>query len=1051
MRPSILKMTAFGPYSTHEVIDFTELKESNLFLITGPTGSGKTTIFDGICIAMYGETSGNIRKSEHLRSQFAIDDLLTEIELTFELRNNIYNIKRIPIQERKKKKSEGYTIQKPEATLTINPGAGEKVIVGVSNVNKEIESIMGINAEQFRQIMMIPQGDFRKLLLASSEEREKILEKLFDTTIYQSMQRKLDDQAKVLHREIKDQQNIRNHEFEKIDANEDLAFQELVNCEFKDVDEITKKLNEIIKLDQNELEDKNKQQIETNQQKENTLKKLEQAKSTNTQFEQLDNKTVSLTSHQANNNEIKLLTQRVLLGQKALLIVPVEMQVVEKEKILSDKKTTLELKNKEYEKCTIDFEKSKKAYEQLSSNEEMTKREELVEKTAFLSKFVQKVIDVDTYKNESEKLKAKQQVNTQNEIKYQDVISTNEEKLLVLQEKIAKMETQILKIPVLELQKQQIKSYNDDMEKIIDYQKKINLLENQIETLATEKLDGNESFLLLNKTYDDIKDAFFKNQSARLAEGLKDGEACPVCGSTEHIHIAEATERIVTRDQLDEAEKNARIAEQNMSKLNDAYINLEKNIDEKKSALDEALKALIEKNVLKDEIIQSDNLLCSIEDYMKNYSDELKSIADTISEIKNLQGELSNQKRLLDNMKDQIKNSQALYESSKNDMHTNEINLKGLEKSIEVIHKDVPEEFRSLEKLNLAIEEANVQKEESIKAYQKSRENFDMLQKQYEGLKASIKELNNTITELEIEVTGLNKLMDEQIISHGFDSLEAYQFAKYDKVLVEKDQLIIENHKKEEDALKSQIEALKEALKNKEKEDITIYSSELDELNIKIEAYSNISRKIDRRLEQNKKILQRANEISESIKEKEVVYGVVGNLAKVAMGKNSKNVSFVRFVLSSFLEDILVSANQRLIQMAQGRYRLIITDEKERKDSRSGLDLGVFDEWTGKERHVKTLSGGESFKASLAMALGLSDVVQNYAGGVQLDTMFIDEGFGTLDQESLDSAISCLVDLKNKGRLVGIISHVQELKERINVRLEVKTNNGGSHSQFYIG
>ena len=187
-----------------------------------------------------------------------------------------------------------------------------------------------------------------------------------------------------------------------------------------------------------------------------------------------------------------------------------------------------------------------------------------------------------------------------------------------------------------------------------------------------------------------------------------------------------------------------------------------------------------------------------------------------------------------------------------------------------------------------------------------------------------------------------------------------------------------------------------------------------------------------------------------AVKIKSKRYELLGNLARVAQGQNPARVTFERYVLAAFLEDILEAANIRLNQMSQNRYQLYRTDEKERKNKQSGLELEVFDQYTGKARHVKTLSGGESFKASLSMALGLSDVVQSYAGGVRLDTMFIDEGFGTLDQESLESAINCLIDLQKTGRLIGIISHVQELKERIDVRLEVSSGYTGSATRFVV-
>jgi exonuclease SbcC len=287
-----------------------------------------------------------------------------------------------------------------------------------------------------------------------------------------------------------------------------------------------------------------------------------------------------------------------------------------------------------------------------------------------------------------------------------------------------------------------------------------------------------------------------------------------------------------------------------------------------------------------------------------------------------------------------------------------------------------------------------------------------------------------------------------QLENKGFESVEAYELGKLSDENVLAKQKQVEAYTKEKSALISQKEQLEKESKQLQVVDIEVYEKRLyqrKEDRVKLDETFNQKKY---RYEHNQKILELVGSYQSQIGEKEAKYAVLGNLAQVAQGNNPLRISFERYVLAAFLEDVLTAANMRLTKMTFGRYSLHRSDDLERKNRQSGLELQVFDNYTGKMRHVKTLSGGESFKTSLAMALGLSDVVQSYTGGIQLDTMFVDEGFGTLDQESLDSAINCLVDLQKRGRLIGIISHVQELKERIESRLEIYSTQTGSRTEF---
>jgi exonuclease SbcC len=285
----------------------------------------------------------------------------------------------------------------------------------------------------------------------------------------------------------------------------------------------------------------------------------------------------------------------------------------------------------------------------------------------------------------------------------------------------------------------------------------------------------------------------------------------------------------------------------------------------------------------------------------------------------------------------------------------------------------------------------------------------------------------------------------------GFENTDAYTKAKMTDEDIEYNTATIENHTKQLHSLTKSYETLRHQTKDQHIVDMASFESTIETLRQKTKAYGDQKGVIVSRIKNNSLMLEHVKVRNLKIRNEEEEHQVLGHLSNMAKGNNTYRITFERYVLAAFLEDIIVAANLRLTQMTDGRYLLSRTQELQRRNAKGGLELEVYDNYTGMNRHVKTLSGGEGFMASLSMALGLADVVQSYAGGVQLDTMFIDEGFGTLDQESLDSAINCLVDLQKTGRLVGIISHVQELKERIDTRLEVLGTNIGSHTRFVVG
>jgi len=353
-----------------------------------------------------------------------------------------------------------------------------------------------------------------------------------------------------------------------------------------------------------------------------------------------------------------------------------------------------------------------------------------------------------------------------------------------------------------------------------------------------------------------------------------------------------------------------------------------------------------------------------------------------------------------------------------------------------------------LEKLNQRIKNIKSNLFQKEEEYDKAREDIKDLELQISGLASQINEIEENLKSLENDLLTQENQLNKDILKNGFSSI-----TQVEESLLEEEELFelkdsVKRFNNNIIQYSQQKLKLEQELSNKNQKDMFLLEAQLDSIKKDQRQISNEIKELEQWKKHNEQSYKQAKKLFNEISEGEELYKVLGELASVAKGRNPAGITFERYVLASFLEEIIIAANTRLKTMTLGRYQLFRSQTLERKNQQSGLDLEVLDSYTGKMRHVKTLSGGESFKAALAMALGLSEVVQSYAGGVDIQTMFIDEGFGTLDPESLDSAIECLMLLQSSGRKAGIISHVPELKERFSTQLQIISSTKGSTTKY---
>lgn len=1052
MRPIKLKMIAFGPYNGIETIDFNDLEDRKLFLITGPTGAGKTTIFDAICYALYGVTNGNDRPEKSVKCQSAPIDLQCEVELEFELHGKTYTLNRIPSQEKKKIRGEGTRLISPEATLSIE---GKEIPeTGAKHVTSYIETLIGLKVEQFRQIMMIPQGEFRKLLMANSDERTGILKNIFSTNLYSTIQHKFKEEKLALEGTIRKAVDKRNNEIERIEvdtlseSNSEMV--SLITAVDKNTSLILEKTSDLIEEDKAVKEIKQKELDAEKEKLKDLVSEKEKAKMNNQRIERFNQVVQRVDALKLDSDRINDERAKLMKLEKASTVMPLEIAILNRKKELNDKGEAL----KKVKNLLLDeTEKFKMAEENLKisdSSEVNAQIESLRKEDVLLNSYVENVQGFTESQEEIIRVRQEKErlIASRNNVKEQ--LAKEKEQQTINDAKIN--DNSRVKELLLENEGAQgtlsshIKLLNEFMNSENMYQKLLadrNDSEKNLRRHETIIADKEHVFKTQKKIY-------HLNQAALLAKELSEEEACPVCGSTEHVKLAELTEDHVTEDELATVEAHLNTAIDKKRAVELEHQTVKVKLESTLETMEAMLLLLLEKQVIseKNESIEDNKEIVERKIVVLNL--ELGALKESYLKLEE-KLEIYNKA-----IKDQTLLSEGFVkreaELATVDEALIKVDLELAKKSSnnETLIKDIPEDLRSVESLTMKINSIVKTLEKITKEKEASITHHKNISDQMIQLKSRSEEMASDFDGLTHKYKTEKNAFIKAVTDEGFESVDIYQGFKAQVALIKEIQDVIQTHKQAMHTAEQEHEGMLKEIKDFVIKDIREFDTQLEAVQVTEKSISDDLSKIERRVEINEAQIRQITKITEAIKEDEDNYKLLGKIADIINGKNAKNITLERFILKTYLNDILDVSNQRLKVMTNNRYSLKISEILTDGRSSGGLDLEVTDSFTGLPRSVKTLSGGESFKASLSMALGLAEVVQSYAGGIQLDTVFIDEGFGTLDQESLDSAINCLIQLQDTGRLVGIISHVEELKERINTQLIIETNELGSSTRFVV-
>ncbi|WP_050614895.1 AAA family ATPase [Bacillus testis] len=1038
MRPQKLVLQAFGPYAGKEIIDFTQLENRNMFVISGKTGAGKTTIFDGISFAIFGKASGDDRSAPDMRSHFADSSIMTEVSLTFQLRERTYHIWRSPMQEKQKKSGEGFTTINARAELfEVKDGVKELLAANVRDVDEKIKDIIGLDAVQFKQILMIPQGEFKKLLTSESKEKESILQKLFHTQMYKRMEEKLKEKSSFLKKEEEKIQLELSSCIEDIRWFEQASEQEenpagtskeTLSRLKKDIERTESRLDDL-KIRQKEAENKEKA---INEQ----LFKANQIVSMFKEKEQLSEAKEQLANQQEQMNKDQ---ESIKWAQKASTLEKQEQSYIRIGKRVNESKKQIEALKARAEHAKLAVVSAHERYKAEESKKE--DRERAANEWVNLQEMKKDVLAFTQLEEETRMQSEEWKKNAQ-------ALSIQQQKLKDLHEELERLKAQIAGCEKADMLYAQEKHMAEQLEEGAELSKQI---EQQIDNIKIlqEQLKEKEELITVQKNkeqesaqqLDHLQEQLFASHAVLLASHLRAGESCAVCGSKDHPNPARHHGGDVTQEMYDRFKRKKDEQTELLQKALREYDRMALELQTLRGNChkdEEKLQAIVRKLHL-----EGDEVKQQLEDGLAASTDKLKQLEQQIEQLPALK-EAFEKKFEIDRQLQKTVEELQEKESKQKEKHIQ------LETRLQSMKERVPEYLRSYASYEQALRKAEELKNKLQQQLEQAQGEWQKLLQEEAKVKSTLEAEERNIGMMETELNEQRALFKTEMEKQGFQTYAMYDSAKRTEEELNGMQAAIDAYNREMQRIASLLAEMEKKLSN-------VAMPDIEEIKAQLQAAQDLN--ADYRRKVNDLAILLANNLringklsSGILKQDELQnqYRQIGHLYEISKGQNPFRITFERFVLTSFLDDILLEANERLTKMTSGRYSLIRKVDPTRKNIQSGLELSVFDQYTGMERHVKTLSGGESFKASLSLALGLAAVVQQNAGGISLETMFIDEGFGTLDPESLDQAVESLLEIQSSGRLVGIISHVPELKERIDARLEVRGTQTGSTTKFVL-
>lgn len=1003
MKPIRLTMSAFGPYAGEQVIDFEKLGDRGIYLITGDTGAGKTTIFDAITFALYGEASGSGRDDARMfRSKYAQPDTPTFSELVFSYRGKEYTVRRNPEYERPKARGEGTTRQPADAELIFTDG--RQPVTKTKNVTRAVTELIGLTRDQFTQIAMIAQGDFLKLLLSDTQERSQIFRRIFHTENFQNLQYRIkNDTGKVYAQYSRQKDRMQNLADGIITEKTEVAASAVRNGETeREHTGASEEPDESEKAGGKEAERRDQAIFPEEQGEETTLSEAEPDLLQTQKEGKKESLSEALAVYQPGWEEEllpllqksvkndRLLEKELKLQQSTLRLrlESINQQIGVGQQRISLARERTRLQNAlEKDRHLLDEAKKKREEEQ----EKQPEREALLLKISAEEKQMEEYRRLDRLQVERMNARTEYDNAYVTEKRLTEQIETDKKTLA--EKKQLLEDGSGARAAEVQL-RQEMDKYQKQWTELTNFSGQTQSIRKNRETLFRKQREyrkASEEFDVLEKKWQSLNRNFLDAQAGMLAETLADGVPCPVCGSLMHPHPAVADEKAPDQKAVQDARKAADQKQKEIAAASAAA-------GEQKAQAESRMQAFLEAiRVYLTQIPENEW------DNIQNKSmKRLEIPEDIVTMLQKISGQVW-----------------KAYQTSE----------KKLKVTIQVIQqnqrlqREIPKTEKNLQELE---EKRNAQRE---------------IQTQK---KETMRNLDSRMQEMRLELPFSSRAEAQHHMDDRRNELKRQQDQAKEAETTYHQR---ENQKNNHEAQLATVEKSLSGMPAVQLGELQIQRETLD---AEIKNIQNEMDQISYRLRTNARIFEEMQELSVSMRELGERYGWMNSLSATVNGTLSgkEKIMLETYVQMSYFDRIIRQANLRFMGMSGGHYELKRREEGLGQKSQSGLELDVIDHYNGSERSVKTLSGGESFMASLSLALGLADEIQQSAGGIQLDTMFIDEGFGSLDEETLDQAMETLASLGDGNRLVGIISHVGELKERIDRKIVVtKDRTGCSHAE----
>ena len=1054
MKPVYLKMQAFGSYQ-QAYIDFTQV-QNGLFLITGDTGAGKTTIFDAITFALFDATSGGKRSGEMMRSQYARQDLITEVEFQFLYFDKIYTVIRRPRQDKYKAKTDeaGRTVYEknktplgPDVELILPDGTsypGKK-----TETDKKIREIIGLDAVQFTQIAMLAQGDFMKLLQASSKDRMEIFAKIFDTRIYQQIEHELMERAKASNAGLKRNEEAIQMELQRLQAMEGSGYEELLeeNKNFHAsarAEEVTQFIQQLI-TEAEETQNHLTEQIKNDEKR---------------QLQLIDAKNIAEAFNAVWEKYQSFLKTKQQLDdqQEAMEELQNRLQLAKKAEAVHQKECVYQERHQEAEQCRAELEQMQTAIETLEISRKQqepiaseTKRMYEQQQPELQSSIARIEATYPQYREYEEAVRQQKETQKQCSVlqkQWDDAEKTLAEKTAqkqTLTEQKTQLEQKQEHVEVLDATIREQKTLADELQALLQ----------AIEQLELDRAEGQRLRKLANdaaaeerkqkETYNQLYQQFLDSQAAILAQSLEDGKPCPVCGSVHHEPVAHKTGSLVesstlktAKEQMESAAAKAQKASEKVTEAVSMYL---------------AKKADVEKNGQKyyDSSYRLDTVTEQDVQRKKETAEQsLKQLQKRRSEAEKNQRLLQECEKQLQELEQELKQKTEAQQTIGKALQEKNLEQNGLQTTAATLKQQLQYDTEA---------EARQEAEQQLYRLQQLKSKMEAEDAAMQNLVSQLREKqgalqtqqNTLISLLEKQNTAW-QLFVQTLQEQGFVTENAYQDAQMPPADMEQAEKMLQQYQQQVRDNKTQLETLEDEVKGREKEDIQQYQNQIAEVQQLLDDRRKLATRLYSIIQTDQSVLDSVKKLYQNRETMLKTNSILQNLDATANGKlRGKHLKFQTYIQRRYFQQIVDNANRRLYVMSGNQFILQCRDTEELSSQGFvGLDLDVYSIVNDQSRDVKTLSGGESFMAALSLALGMADMIQNTASSVHIDTMFIDEGFGSLSEETRNQAIAILNELSGGKHLVGIISHVTELKNQIDRKLVVTKTEKGSKAAWEI-